>query len=264
MALFGKGKQKTDDNDPTLLCMVLSRSSAPPANKQVVKSLIREFGDRARVVESKGGVWMLELGDTVNAFLSYIPAPIPEQEAELAAAGNILWPNGDKEVAKHRSHIITGIPGCQSDQPAAMLTLSRLAGCVLNTFNGIGVYWGSGHVVNSRTTFLEILEQSSTDHLPLNLWIRFQLFENDDKTIGLYTLGMEQFGLMNLEVDACSWQLMKLYEFLFDIAHYLVDNGPVLNDGDTVGGDEFEPIRVTFAASMHNKKTKVYKILFEK
>lgn len=243
--------------------MVLSRASAPPANKQVVKSLGREFGESARITESKGGVWMLELEGTIHAFLSYIPAPIPEQEAESAAAGNVLWPGGEKEAAKHRSHIIVGLLGPQPSQPAAMLTLSRLAGCVLKTFNGIGVYWGSGQVAHSRRTFLEILEDASLDSLPLHLWIRFQLFENADNSIGLYTCGLEQFGLMNIEVDRCPWQPVRLLEFIYDLSHYLVDNGPVLGDGDTIGEDELQRIRVKHQSGMHNKKIKVYKILME-
>jgi hypothetical protein len=144
-----------------------------------------------------------------------------------------------------------------------MLTLSRLAGCVLNTFNGIGVYWGAGQVANSRQTFLEILQDASPESLPLNLWVRFQPFENEDKSIGLYTCGLEQFDLMNIEVDQCRWQPMKLLEFIYDIAHYLVDNGPVIGDGDNVGEDGGQRILVKYHASMHNKKAKVYKLIIE-
>jgi len=263
MALFAKRKKDAATTDSDSLCMILSRALAPPANKQVAKALDREFGSSAKITDSKDGVWMLDLPEAITAFLSYIPAPIPEQEAEAAAAGNILWPEGEVEVAKHRSHVIVGVLGSESDRATTLMTLSRLAACVLNTFNGIGIYWGSGHVANSKETFMELLKEASTESLPLSLWIRYQPFENEDKSLGFYTLGLEQFGLMNIEVDRCLWQPMKLLEFIFDISHHLVNNGPVINDGDTVGEDENQRIHVKYAASMHDKKTRVYKILME-
>jgi hypothetical protein len=47
------------------------------------------------------------------------------------------------------------------------------------------------------------------------------------------------------------------------IAHYLIQSGPVIADGNTVGGTAEERILVHHRPSMIDKKKTVYKIVFE-
>ena len=84
-----------------------------------------------------------------------------------------------------------------------------------------------------------------------------------DDEIGLYTLGMSQFGLMDIEVDRCKMDLEDLFEFVSNIAHYLIQSGPVIEDGNTVGGSADERILVRHRASMIDADRQVYRIVFE-
>lgn len=74
---------------------------------------------------------------------------------------------------------------------------------------------------------------------------------------------MSQFGLMEIEVDRCRMDLEKLFEFVSNIAHYLVQSGPVIADGNTVGGSEEDRILVRHGLSMIDQERRVYKIVFE-
>ncbi len=49
-------------------------------------------------------------------------------------------------------------------------------------------------------------------------------------------------------------------ERLVDLAGYLVENGPVIGDGDTVGRDEDEKIRVVYAESAFGKEGEVMRL----
>ena len=84
-----------------------------------------------------------------------------------------------------------------------------------------------------------------------------------DDEVGLYTLGMSQFGLMDIEVDRCRRDPQDLFEFVSNIAHYLIQSGPVIADGNTVGGSEDERILVRHRPSMIDQHRRVYKIVFE-
>src|SRR5262249_42888925 len=118
-------------------------------------------------------------------------------------------------------------------------------------------------VCNSREVFEQFCENMSEEHLPVPAWLRFQLVNVSDDVVGLYTLGMSQFGLMDIEVDRCKREPQDLFEFVADIAHYLIQSGPVIADGNTVGGSADERILVHHRASMIDQHRRVYKIVFE-
>jgi hypothetical protein len=68
---------------------------------------------------------------------------------------------------------------------------------------------------------------------------------------------------MEIEVDHATMELSDLFEYVCNVAHYLVLSGPVISDGNTIGSDEDEQIVVRHQPSMIDKSRKVYKILFE-
>jgi hypothetical protein len=47
------------------------------------------------------------------------------------------------------------------------------------------------------------------------------------------------------------------------VAHYLIQSGPVIADGNTVGGNAEERVLVHHRPSKIDKMKKVYKIVFE-
>jgi hypothetical protein len=74
---------------------------------------------------------------------------------------------------------------------------------------------------------------------------------------------MNQFGLMEIESDRTKMQPMELVQFVSNIANYLIQSGPVIADGNTVGGSEEQRILVRHRPSMIDESHRVYKIVFE-
>jgi hypothetical protein len=103
----------------------------------------------------------------------------------------------------------------------------------------------------------------SEEHVPVPVWLRFQLVRASEHEIGIYTLGMRQFGLMEIEVDRSKMKVQELFEFVSNIAHYLIQSGPVIADGNTVGESAEQRILVRHFPSMIESKRRVYKIIFE-
>ena len=51
---------------------------------------------------------------------------------------------------------------------------------------------------------------------------------------------------MDIEIDRCKMDVADLFDFVSNIAHYLIQSGPVIADGDTVGGSEEQRILVRY------------------
>ena len=245
-------------------CFVLCRAAEPGDLSRASAVVAQVFGRGYSAEVSEGNIITVTRGGDTVGFLAHMPAPIPEGEAEANADGNFLWPDGRDEAARHRSHVIVTNIGAGDQTPVqSAITVSRLALVALKLFDGLGVYWGNASVCNSREVFEGFCEDISEEHVPVPVWLRFQPVRASDDEIGLYTLGMSQFGLMEIEVDRCRMDLQELFEFVSNIAHYLIQSGPVIADGNTVGGSAEERILVRHRPSMIDEGRRVYKIVFE-
>lgn len=244
-------------------CFVLCKT-VEPADLSNAESVVREMlGAEYSAELGEKNIISITHGDETIGFLAHLPAAIPGGEAEENAAGNFLWPNGREEAATHRSHVIVTTIGASDQSPVqSAIAVTRLALVALKLFDGIGVYWGNACVSNSRAVFESFCEDLSDEHVPVPVWLRFQLVRASDDSVGMYTLGMNQFDLMDIEVDRCDMKVSDLMEFVSNIAHYLIQSGPVISDGNTVGGSAEERILVRHRPSLIDKEKTVYKIVF--
>jgi Domain of unknown function (DUF4261) len=276
MGIFGSsGKKKksakskpesapAEDTTTTRHCFVLCEQERP-ANWDIAADAVAQVfgpGYSAEVDEEKGMVSISHDGEFVG-ILAHMPAPVPEGEAAHNADANFLWPNGKEEAEKHQSHVIVTNMGAEEQSPVdSAISVSKLALVALKLFDGLGVYWGNANVSNSREVFEDFCENISQEQLPVPVWLRFQPIQTGDDQVGIYTLGMQQFGLMDIEIDDSPMDLEDLFFFVVGIAQYLIDNGPVIEDGNTVGGSEDERIVVRHRPSMIDEERLVYKMLF--
>ena len=257
-------KRESEVEHATRHCFVLCKTAEPGPMSDAADVVAQVFGSGHSADAAEGNIITVARGEINVGLLAHMPAPIPNSEAEENADGNFLWPNGRDQAAKHRSHVIvTNIGSGDQTSVQSAITVSRLALVALRLFDGIGVYWGNASVCNSREVFEAFCENISEEHLPVPVWLRFQPVRASDDEIGLYTLGMKQFGLMEIEVDRCRMNLQELFEFVSNLAHYLIQSGPVIADGNTVGGSEEERILVRHRSSMIDQREMVYKIVFE-
>lgn len=227
-------------------------------------AVAKVFGKGYSINCSDPNIFIVERGDSTIGFLAHMPAPIPGEEAEKNAEDNFLWPDGSQQAALHKSHVIVTTMGGEDMLPIeAAIEVTKLALVALQVFDGLGVYWGNANVCNSREVFESFSKGMSSEHVPVPLWLRFQFVSASDEEVGIYTLGMQQFNLMEIEVDSCKLSPGDLFEFVSNIAHYLIQSGPVIADGNTVGSDEDEQILVRHLPSMTDDTKTVYKIIFD-
>ena len=260
-------KKEEKQDSGTCLCFLLL-ADANPLDPAILQSVVESsYGSSAHVDAGEGddaddSTVMVSAGDKSIGFIGHMPMPIPEDEASHAAEGNPLWPDGGAEASEHASHCIIAYMGGGDDVAERKLGLTKLASAAIRAAGdrAIGIYWGDGSIANKAEVFSEFATDASEEHLPLPLWLRYQFVSGDNDEIGIYTVGLEQFNLMDIEVLPLKYDPGELHEFVYNISAYLVSSGPVIKDGDTIGGSEEERIRVFYKPCMYDEQKTVYQI----
>ncbi|MBM3275973.1 MAG: DUF4261 domain-containing protein [Candidatus Sericytochromatia bacterium] len=73
--------------------------------------------------------------------------------------------------------------------------------------------------------------------------------QNDDQTVGVYTTGLEAFGHREIEIPRSEMDLGDLREWLHGIILYVLENGPILRDGETIGMTPTHKVRISHCPS---------------
>ena len=124
----------------------------------------------------------------------------------------------------------------------------------------IGVYWGNATLVVSPPVFRSFAKEMLPDGLPLPIWIDFRVGPGENGKLVGFTHGMQSLGHKELETLNSPESPGGLRERLMDLCGYLLQNGPVIEDGHTVGHDANEKIRVTFTSSSFGHEGQVMRL----
>lgn len=243
------------------LAMVALDRARPLAEGALLAFLQDNWKDlpRATDVKRDGDTLSFNLGGA-EVVLGLMPAPIPWGDLAGPARAAWHWPEAEEKLQGHKGHVIAAVRAESLERLDAELLLTRVVAAVAATSDAVGVYWGEGPVVNAPDDFIEEAQRTSRERLPLYLWLAFQLERSPDGAFTLCTSGLKSFGLMELELVAVREKPTILMDRAFNFAHYLLEKGPVLKDGDTIGLSAQERLRVRHLPSVKDPARKVYRI----
>ena len=164
--------------------------------------------------------------------ISLMPGPIPDGEAEYAAAKNFMWKDGKDTVKQHKAHILVAqlgrdLPPTESGE---MLVKAVVSACKQEGV--LGIY--TGDVVLEPRYYLQFAEALGSDEFPITNLVWVGLHGNEKGLCG-YTAGMRNFGYDEMEVLNSSAEPMELLDFLTSIANYVITEEVILQDGETIG-----------------------------
>ncbi len=196
--------------------------------------------------------------DGMRGALAVVPMPIPGGELDGPAATSWLWPDAQEEIGRVTAHVVTWVSGA-GPQVDAHRHLTRLVSAVLRATDALGVYWGAAGQVIRADVFDGVAHESEHGSLPVMLWVDFRAFVENGRS-ALFTVGLGAFGLMELEIAPSEREVGELRELAVGVASYLIEHGPVVGDGHTVGGSEDERVVVRHAPSMIDRPGTVYRL----
>lgn len=206
-------------------------------------------GDKVILLRVRGGTVMLGL----------IDAPLPPGEVDGLCRTAWYWPTACADVARHQAHVIVSVMKTDLDRlDAALLQTDAVA--ALMDENAIASYWGAS--LHRREDVLAQSGGLSRSSPPVWLWVNFRLSNDKEKGWSISTQGMDAFGLMEIEARDVKRDGRATLGLLMNTAAYLVQKGPVIKDGETIGESAAQNIRVRHGPSYWREGATVYRIVF--
>ena len=157
---------------------------------------------------------------------------IPDNEAEINAENNYMWPEAVEVTKAHKAHIMVAVVGEEEKLlERGKLFTKAMAVCCKQKY-ATGVYT-SGVVFEPR--FYEgLADMIKEDELPIFNWVWFGLYRSEGGLNG-YTYGMDVFGKEEMEVLNTDAEPEDLRDFLASLASYVLACDVTLQDGETIG-----------------------------
>ena len=174
--------------------------------------------------------------------VSFMPAPIPNGEAEEAAAKNFMWPNGAEQVKGHAAHLLIAVIGKEISPIECGTFLTKAVTSACKQDGVLGIY--TGEVVYAPDYYQHFSGMLEEDLFPIYNLVWIGLY-NGKKGLCAYTDGMRYFGYDEMEVLDSQADAQTLHGFLSDIANYVITEDVVLRDGETIGFSEEQKLPIT-------------------
>jgi hypothetical protein len=199
-------------------------------------------------------------GSTV--FFGLIPGPIPDKDLGRICAESWLWPDAKEAFNEHRGHVVISVESVETPLNQVKFLSLATAAMLMACPSALGVFWCGGNLVVSPEMFREFCVRMLPDSLPLYIWVDFRVSQKNGRTIG-YTSGLSQFGLMDIETVTSHETITELRERMFTLAVYLIENGMIIKNGQTLGEDERDQIKAVYSDSAFGNPKKVLRLDFE-
>jgi hypothetical protein len=244
-----------------LIAAVALEDNVFPSPAEVVQFLQEHWPNIATAAESqsKPGVMTFSM-DGDRAGMALVAKPLPWSDLEGPCAAAWYWPQAAAAFRRHAAHLIATVMPEGRDRLATALRLTAMVAASGATSHALGVYWGPGRLVHAPEAFLQESLHMSRENLPLNLWVDFRLGQNEDGTHSLFTTGLAAFGYREMEIWDSRRSPQSLRDSAYNVAHYVLEKGSVLKQGETIGGTEEEKIPIRVEPSRWDGATTVIRL----
>lgn len=180
-------------------------------------------------------------GDMLVAY-SLMPAPIPTDEAVHAAEINYLWNNGVEQVKRTKAHILIYVSGPVGEKLETGELLVKAVASACEQKGVLGVYTGA--VTYQPAYYIDFAGMMRDGMFPLYNLVWCGMYRGEEGMCA-YTRGMDKFGYDEIEVLNSAASPQELNEFVMDIAGYVITEGVVLRDGETIGFTAEQKLPIT-------------------
>ena len=97
-------------------------------------------------------------------------------------------------------------------------------------------------------TFKGEFARMQNGEIPFSLWVLIQFSKQPNGNTLISTLGMRAFEQMEIETES-TLPLDQTFDFVRKFGTYILANGPVVKDGQTIGHSEAQRIKVCHVRS---------------
>lgn len=186
---------------------------------------------------------VMDIDDMLVA-ISFIDAPVPDNEAEYFAQSNYFWKDGVEVTKRHVSQILLAVLGHEEPCRKAGELFVKIASSALKNEHALGIY--TAGTVFEPAFYIDCAQAIKEQDFPLDNLVYFGLYQKDHLW-NAYTYGMQDFHKEEMEILHVDMDPMDLRNMLFDIAYYVLTSNVVLKDGETIGFSQDQRLPITFS-----------------
>lgn len=193
--------------------------------------------------------------DGMTVALSFMETPVPNSEAEQAANYNILWAEGSKAVAEHKTHMMLAVIN-KIDAVEQALLFAKVACSLLKMEGAIGIY--KDPTVYEKKFYIDFAETIKDKETPMPILIYVGLYKSPTGFCA-FTSGLRFFGFEEMEIIDSNKDPDPIVSFLLSVSEYVVTENVELKDGETIGFTEEQkiPIEVSQGVSVRGNSIKL-------
>ena len=165
-----------------------------------------------------------------------IPFPIVENALIQSARDNVLWPEAELCVSKHKAHLKVALTR-EPDPVSAHILLSKVVYSLLHQRNVLGAYYSPS--LFEPAYYIKCAENLAAKKLPTELWVHINQTGFDaEEGFSFYTTGMNKFGKKEFEIVETKTNFIDAYYFLKELIKHTIENDVDYKDGDTAGVED--------------------------
>lgn len=197
--------------------------------------------------------------DGGRVFVALVPAAVPDGEAEGGFQFSITSWTSSFRAPQHDAHLMVTMQLEQDLPPvAAQRLFTSVIAAVVETSKAVAVYWGQAGVTHAADFFLDVA--NGDPDLWVMLWTGVSRANSGPDRLSLLSLGMSQFGIMDLMVTAPRSMAQDLTMSLFQLLDYAIQRGAAIPEGDTVGESESQRLLVKYEPSPVDPSQTIWRI----
>ena len=210
---------------------------------------MKEEWDIEVTEQPNNDILMVSKGDMMAA-LSFMPAPIPGNEATENAKNNLFWKEAVAVTEKHQAQIMISVMG-EGNAIEKSIYFTQLVSSALKMKNAIAIYFHP--TVIEAEEYRSAANEIHEGRLPISNWIYFGFYQDEGK-ISAYTNGLDYFNKLEIEVIKTEKDLAELADMLFGIACYVVESNVELQNGETIGMSAEQKLSITLSEGVATEK----------
>lgn len=246
------------------LALVMLDEAREPDFEAVREFIAANFEDAPAMAggNKTDNMFVCTLGE-FTAAATLVPNPVPWSQLEGPCATAWYWPTAADALRDHRAHLVVTLIDEGGKATEKSMALTQLVAGLASQAGVEGVFWGPGRIVHPPGAFIEQAVQSTSNDLPLFLWVDFRVERGQERNSRLYTTGMEALGFTELEAIDFPGEPQHLLEFCYNVAHYQLAEQKHLDDGDTIGLTDEVQVIARREGSMFDENLEIVRLDFQ-
>lgn len=242
----------TDGDMTKLIAAIVLVNSDEMAGDPVGLDAVSDAYDRTEHDPSMPAATFDVDGTTVSAV--YSASPMKPETLEQAIEAARIWPEACEATKAASGHLVIASDSTAADHETATkvsLAVSRLAAKFIQKSGALAVFWPESGSLVAADLFAG--SAAEADALPTGLvgtWVHITWYRADPEEEGgparfaAATMGLARFVGREVDFAASNLQASEIAERILFVSKYLMTEGPVFQDGDTLGYDETAAFRV--------------------